>query len=114
MPKDSVYRLQRHTIKPGSGTRNTCGTPQNSVAEQGNNSGTLRNTNGTPTQRNNGAKSGTTEAYKINNNCSDFKQNLNLTLTHLTLSTQGLRLVYTNLKIFLTNKYQQIKQANKV
>ena len=82
------------------------------VAEQRKNSGILRNTNGTPTQRNTAGISGTTEPYKTNNNCSDFKQNLNLTLIHLTLSTQGLRLVYTKLESFLTNNYQPIKQAN--
>ena len=32
---------------------------------------------------------GTTESYKTKNNCNDFKENLNLTLIHLTLSTQS-------------------------
>ena len=110
----SAYYKTRNAGKRNNRTQNTCGTAEHprTVAEQRNNSGTLRNTNGTPAQRNTAGKSGTTEPYKTNNNCSDFKQNLNLTLIHLTLSTQGLRLVYTKLKSFLTNNYQPIKQAN--
>ena len=109
-----TYYKTRKTGTLNNRTQNTCGTAKHprTVTEQWINSGTLRNTNGTPTQRNTSRKSGTTEPYKTNNICSDFKQNLNLTLIHLTLSTQGLRFVYTKLKSFLTNKYHQIKQAN--
>ena len=37
---------------------------------------------------------GTTEPYKIKNTCSDFTENVNLTLIHLTLSTQHGNIFY--------------------
>ena len=98
----TAYYKTRNAGTWNNRTRNT--------PEQWRNSETLQNINGTPTQLNTGGKSGTTEPYKTNNNCSDFKQNFNLTLIHLTLSTQILRLVYTKIKSFLTNKYQKLSK----
>ena len=81
-----------------AGTRNTGGTAEHpgTVVEQRNNPEHQRNTpkyqqntNVTPADH-----PGTTEPYKTKNNCSDFKENLNLTLIHLTLSTQGGNIFY--------------------
>ena len=55
-----------------------------------------RNTSGIPmtNHHNTGGTSRTTEPYKTKNNCKDFKENLNLTLIHLTLSAQGGNIFY--------------------
>ena len=39
-------------------------------------------------------RAGTTETCNTKNNCSDFIENLNLTLIHLTLSNQGGNIFY--------------------
>ena len=66
-----------HTIKPGTPEHGT-------LAEQWRNNGTPWNTKVKPAEH-----PGTTEPYKTKNNYNDFKENLNLTLIHLTLSTEG-------------------------
>ena len=47
------------------------------------------NTNVTPAEH-----PETTEPYKMKNNCSDFKENLNLALIHSTISTQDENIFY--------------------
>ena len=62
------------------------------VVEQWNTLEHLRiqwSTNVTPAEQ-----PGTTEPYKTKNNCSDFEENLNLILIHLTLLTQGGNIFY--------------------
>ena len=93
---NSVNQNKQHARKAccktrNAGTRNTGGTAKHPlpVAEQRNTQKYQQNTNITPADHN-----GTTEPYKTKNNCSDFKENLNLTLIHLTLSTQGGNIFY--------------------
>ena len=54
------------------------------------------NTNVTPAEH-----PGTTEPYKTKNNCSDFKENLNLALIHLTLATQDGNIFYCWYYLFI-------------
>ena len=68
---------QWNTEHPG-----TVAEQQNTLEHQQNTLKYQQNTNGTPADH-----PGTTEQYK-RKNCSDFKENLNLTLIYLTLSTQ--------------------------
>ena len=85
-----AYYKTRNTGIPNKGTQNTGGTaehpgtpaehPEIPTEHQ-------RNSSGPP--RNNGTIQNTTK-----NNCSHFKENLNLTLIHLTLSTQGGNIFY--------------------
>ena len=63
--------------------------------EQWWNNRTPRNTNVIPVEHH-----GTTEPYKTKNNCSNLKENLNLTLIHLTLSNQGGN-IFFDIKIYL-------------
>ena len=72
-----------HTVKPGTPEH---GTPEHplTVAEQRNTPKYRWKSSVIPAEH-----LGTTEPYKTKNNCSDFKENLNLTLIHLTLSNQG-------------------------
>ena len=102
-----------HTIKPGMPEHGTMehGTlaEQWNTPEQWQNSGTPQNSGRTmehPEHQQNTWKyqqnfnitpvyhPRTTEPYKMKNNCSDFKENLNLTSMHLTLSTQGGSIFY--------------------
>ena len=69
--------LSWHTIKPG--------TPEHQL----NTSEYQWNTNVIPAEH-----PGTTKPYKTKNNCSEFEENLNFTLIHLTLSTQGGNIFY--------------------
>ena len=93
-----AYYKTRNTGTRNNGTQTNGGTAEHpgTVAEQWNTlehrRNTLKyqqNTNVTPTDH-----PGTTEPYKTKNNCSDFKENLNFTLIHLTLSTQGDNIFY--------------------
>ena len=93
-----AYYKTRNAGTWNNGTRNTGGTAQHpgTVAEQRN---TLEHQRNTPKYQQNtnvtaGDHLGTMEPYKTKNSCSDFEENLNLTLIHLTLSTQGGNIFY--------------------
>ena len=90
-----AYYKTRNAGTRNKGTRNSGGTTgyPGTVAEQRNTRGAppeyQRNTNVTPAEH-----PGTMEPYKTKNNCSDFKENLNLTLLHLILSAKGRNIFY--------------------
>ena len=86
--------LNGHTLKPGTPEHATTehGTPgeqRNTPEHQRNTPQYQQNTNVTLANH-----PGTTEPYKTKKNGSDFKENLNLTLIHVILSTQGGNIFY--------------------
>ena len=68
----------------GTTEHGTVAEQRNTPENQQNTAEYQQSTNVTPVEH-----PGTMKSYKTKINCSDFKENLNLTLIHLTLSTQG-------------------------